>query len=83
MAREKRKIEVFTAGCPLCNEALTLVQEAVSKCGCEMIERRCAGTECCDEAKNYGIKMMPSIVVDGQIIFEGSITRAQAALLSR
>ncbi len=46
MAREKRKIEVFTAGCPLCNEALTLVQEAVSNCGCEMIERRCAGTEC-------------------------------------
>jgi glutaredoxin len=79
----KRKIEVFTAGCPLCNETLELVRRAVAACGCEVIEHRCSGTECCDEAKRYGVRAMPTVVVDGQILFEGKITAAQAALLTR
>lgn len=83
MANQKRKIEVFTAGCSLCNETVTLVKEAVISCGCEVIERHCEGTECCDEAKSYGVRAMPTVVVDGQIVFEGKISRAQAALLTR
>lgn len=78
----KRKIEVFIADCPLCNETLELVKKAVSDCGCEVIERRCSGTECCDEAKQYGVKAMPTVVVDGRIMFEGRITAEQAATLS-
>jgi glutaredoxin len=78
-----RKIEVFSAGCPLCNETLDLVKNAVSSCGCEVIERRCTGMECCSEAKQYGIRTMPSVVIDGQIVFEGRITAAQAALLTK
>ncbi len=79
----KRKIEVFSAGCPLCNETLELVKNAVNDCGCEVIERRCSGTECCDEAKQYGVRAMPTVVVDGRIMFEGRITQEQAATLSR
>jgi len=79
----KKTIEVFSAGCPLCNETLELVKNAVSDCGCEVIERRCSGSACCDEAKHYGVKAMPTVVVDGQIMFEGRITRDQAATLSR
>jgi protein-disulfide isomerase len=48
-----------------------------------VIEHRCSGTECCDEAKRYGVRAMPTVVVDGQILFEGKITAAQAALLTR
>ena len=73
----KRKIEVFTAGCPLCDETLKLVKESVASCGCEVIERR--GTD----AKQYGIKAIPTVVVDSEIVFEGKISRAQAALLKR
>lgn len=83
MINQKRKIEVFTAGCPLCPETVALVKEAVASCGCEVIERRCEGDECCDEAKGYGVRAMPTVVVDGQIMFEGKITRPQAALLTR
>ncbi len=83
MNDQKRKIEVFSAGCALCNDTLKLVREAVSSCGCEVIERRCEGVEQCDDAKRYGVKSMPAVVVDGQLIFEGQITRAQAALLTR
>lgn len=79
----RRRIEVFTAGCPLCEETLRLVREAVAACGCEVVERRCTEIECCDEAKRYGVRAMPTVVVDRQIVFEGRITPAQAALLTR
>lgn len=78
-----RKIEVFTAGCPLCEESLKLVLEATSGCGCEVIERRCEGDECCEPAKRYGIRALPSVAVDGEVVFEGRIAPAQASLLKR
>lgn len=83
MENSKRKIEVFSAGCPLCNETLEFVRNAVSDCGCEVIERRCAGSELCDEAKQYGVRAMPTVVVDGRIKFEGRISREQAASLTQ
>ncbi|HEX9782348.1 MAG TPA: thioredoxin family protein [Opitutaceae bacterium] len=78
-----RKIEVFTAGCPLCNETLERVRTAVAACGCEVVERRCTDTECCDDAKNYGVRAMPSVIVDGEVVFEGRVGKAQASLLAR
>lgn len=51
----KRKIEVFTAGCALCAETLGAVKKAVASCGCEVIERRCQGPELCAEAKQYRV----------------------------
>jgi hypothetical protein len=80
---KKRTIEVFTAGCPLCTETLNAVKNAVANCGCEVIERRCQGPELCAEAKQYRVTKMPTVVVDGQIIFEGRVTPAQAAILTR
>jgi glutaredoxin 3 len=80
---KKRTIEVFTAGCPLCAETLSAVKNAVANCGCEVIERRCQGSELCAEAKEYRVTKMPTVVVDGQIVFEGRVTPAQAAILTR
>lgn len=79
----KRVIEVFTAGCSLCEETLRLVKEAVSSCGCEVVERRCPAEQMCQEGNAYGVRAMPTVVVDGAIVFEGRITREQAALLAR
>jgi hypothetical protein len=62
---------------------LRLVKEAVSTCGCEIIERRCPSQHMCEEGKAYGVRAMPTVVVDGAIVFEGRITREQAALLTR
>jgi len=81
--RNKRRIEVFTAGCPLCTETLDLVKKAVAGCGCEVVEQRCTENECCDAAKRYGVRAMPSVVVGGNIVFEGRLTQTQAELLRR
>ena len=79
----KRKIKVFTAGCSLCDDTLRLVKDAVASCGCEVAERRCPPQQMCEEGKAYGVRAMPTVVVDGGIIFEGRITREQAALLTQ
>ena len=79
----KRKIEVFTAGCSLCDDTLRLVKDAVASCGCEVTERRCPPQQMCEEGKAYGVRTMPTVVVNGAIMFEGRITREQAALLTR
>lgn len=65
-----KRIEVFTADCPLCNDTLELIRkEACSEC--EIIEKRCSGDECCQPAKDYGIKAVPTVVVDDKIRFVG------------
>lgn len=79
----ERTIEVFTAGCSICDDTLQLVKDAVSSCGCEVIERRCPPEQMCHEGKVYGVRAMPTVVVDGTIMFEGRVTREQAALLTR
>jgi len=78
MSTNGRIIEVFTAGCPVCREALDLVRQTVANCGCELIERRCEGDTCCAPALNYGVKALPTFVVNGIVTFEGRPTLEQA-----
>lgn len=75
-----RVIEVFSAGCPLCDETVVRVRQAVAACGCTVIVRAPDSPE----AQQYGIRAVPAIVVDGQLLFTGVPTQEQAnALLSR
>jgi len=75
-----KMIEVFTADCPLCKETLELIKkEACSEC--EVIERRCSGDECSEPAKNYDIKAVPTVVVDGKIAIVGKPTLEQVKQL--
>ncbi len=61
----KRQVEVFTAGCPLCDPTLQLIQEMVCP-DCEVIvhDLRDEGTE---KIQRYGIKTVPAVVVDGRL----------------
>jgi hypothetical protein len=72
-------IEVFTAGCPLCQETLQHVREAVRTCGCSVVERQPDSPE----AQQYDIKAVPTIIADGQVVFVGKLTREQAIALLR
>lgn len=74
-----RTIEVFTAGCRLCDDTLTNVRDAVAPCGCSVVERKADSAE----AQRYGITAAPTIVADGQVVFVGKSTPEQAAALLR
>ena len=77
------KFEVFSADCPLCRGTLNVLHAAVRErgCGCEVVERRCTGDECCEPARRYGIRAVPTIVRDGQIVHTGKLTQQEAEAL--
>jgi glutaredoxin len=61
----KRQVEVFTAGCPLCDPAVRLVQElAGSDDEVTVHDLREEGAE---TARGYGVKTVPAVVVDGRL----------------
>ncbi|MCW3986350.1 MAG: thioredoxin family protein [Candidatus Bathyarchaeota archaeon] len=73
-------IEVFTAGCHLCDETIEIVQN--TKCNeCIVSEynilEKCESEICLQKAKEYGIKAVPTIVVDGKIAIVGKPTVRQ------
>jgi len=64
----KRQVEVFTAGCPVCEPAVQLVQEmACPDCEVTMHDLRQTDGSAADKAAEYGLKTVPTVVVDGQL----------------
>ncbi len=68
---EKRKIEIFTAGCSVCEDAVKKVN-AASCPNCEVviynINKGCKTDECRKKAEEYGITRLPAIVANGQLL---------------
>ena len=67
----KRKIELFTAGCTVCEPVVEIVK-AMACSSCEVviynIAQPCETKECLDKVKAYGIKALPAIAVDGKVL---------------
>jgi hypothetical protein len=62
----RRKVEVFTAGCPLCDETARLVSElSCPDCDVTVYDLRQSGIE---RAREYGVNSVPSVVVDGRLL---------------
>lgn len=61
-----RKIEVFTAGCGVCDEVVANVQAAACS-SCEVEVRPMQEERNVEAAKRYGIERLPAIVIDGQL----------------
>ena len=62
----KRKVEVFVAGCPLCDETVKLVNE-LSCPNCDVIVYNLK-EEGIEKAREYGINSVPTVVVNGRIL---------------
>jgi glutaredoxin 3 len=67
MARnKKRQIEIFSAGCPTCKEAIKLVESlACDSCDIKVHDMNARGVAA--KAKKYGIQRVPAIVIDGKL----------------
>jgi hypothetical protein len=62
----KRQVEVFTAGCPVCEPAVQLVKEtACTDCEVTIYNLNERGT---DKARRYDLKTVPAVVVDGTLV---------------
>ncbi len=71
MTAEKRCVEVFTAGCPLCEDAVRLVTSLACP-GCEVqiydLREGCATNECREKAARYGVTAVPAVAVNGVVL---------------
>jgi hypothetical protein len=67
----KRSVEVFTAGCPLCDPVVQMVKDTSSD-NCEVtvydLVAQCDDKICLDKVEQYGIKNVPAVAVDGRLL---------------
>jgi glutaredoxin 3 len=62
----KRKVEVFSAGCPVCNDAVDMIKRISCK-DCEINVLDMKDPPVADRAKSLGIRSVPAIVIDGKL----------------
>jgi len=63
---KQRKVEVFIAGCPLCDETVKLVKElSCPSCDVTIYNLQREGLA---KAREYGVNSVPTVVVDGKIL---------------
>ncbi|MFZ1684124.1 MAG: thioredoxin family protein [Candidatus Zixiibacteriota bacterium] len=64
---KKRTIEVFVAGCPVCDESVKLVRAiACPSCDVQILDMR-TDKEAQAKASHYGVNRVPTVVVDGKM----------------
>lgn len=62
----KRQIEVFSAGCPACDDAIQMI-ENIACDSCEVTVQDMNDPTVADRAKQLGVRQVPAVVVDGQL----------------
>lgn len=62
----KRKIEIFSAGCPVCLETITAIKDnACASCTVTILDMNDPAVS--GRAMNLGIKSVPAVVIDGKL----------------
>src|SRR5258708_34787951 len=62
----KRKVEVFSAGCPTCKEAVETVKRAACS-SCEVIVLDMNDSAVAKRAKALGVRSVPAAAIDGKV----------------
>jgi len=63
---DKRKIEVFSAGCATCTETIEFIKRAACP-SCDVIVHDMKSIEVAKRAKTLGIRSVPAVVIDGTL----------------
>ena len=62
---ERKRIEVFSAGCSACRETIEMLKRIAGSH--EVVIRDMNKSEVAAEAKRYGIRSVPAVVIDGKL----------------
>jgi hypothetical protein len=62
----RRRVEVFSAGCGLCEEAVGLVRRLACD-SCEVIVLSMGDRDTAARARQLGVRSLPAVVVDGRL----------------
>ncbi len=61
---KKRKVEIFSADCPICREAVLLV-ESIACEACDISVLEMSDELVAERARRLGIRSLPAIAIDG------------------
>jgi glutaredoxin 3 len=61
-----RKIEIFSAGCGVCNEAVALVKSLACP-SCEVVVLDMTSADVAARAKSLGVRSVPAVAINGQL----------------
>ena len=61
-----RKVEIFSAGCPACDEVVKLVESiACPSCDVTVLDMNDPGVA--NRAKGLGVRSVPAVAIDGKL----------------
>ncbi len=62
----KRRVEIFSAGCGCCEDTIALVKQiACSSCDIAVLDMQQPGVA--ERAKRLGVRSVPAVVIDGKL----------------
>ncbi|MCB0492505.1 MAG: thioredoxin family protein [Cyclobacteriaceae bacterium] len=67
----KRQVEIFTAGCPLCDPVVRMVKEiACDECEITIYDlvKHSENKTCLSKLQEYQVKKVPAIAVNGKLL---------------
>jgi len=62
----KRQVEIFSAGCPVCQETIDLVKRLACQ-SCEVTVLDMSKRDVAQRAKQLGVRSVPAVAVNGQL----------------
>ncbi len=63
---DKKRVEVFTAGCPVCQKVVDLVESlAGDSCEVEVLDMRDPAVA--QRADDLGVESVPAVLIDGKL----------------
>ncbi|HUG68505.1 MAG TPA: thioredoxin family protein [Pirellulaceae bacterium] len=63
---DKRKVEVFSAGCPACDETIRLIKSiACPSCDVDVLDMH--DPNVASRAKSLGVQSVPAVVIDDKL----------------
>jgi glutaredoxin 3 len=66
MTENKRKIEVFSAGCAVCEDTIAMIRQiACESCDVTILDMR--RQDVAARAKELGIRSVPAVVINGKL----------------
>lgn len=63
---DKRQVEIFSAGCPACQDAVDIVRRIACP-ACEVTVLDMNDINVAKRAKELGIRVVPAVVIEGQL----------------
>ena len=76
----KRKVEVFSAGCAACNEVIDAVRREAGSSD-EVVVRDMYDSRVVSRAKKLGIQCVPAVVIDGKLASCGGLSSVDFEVL--